>query len=142
MIMKKGKMSVRKRVIKVLLCVLAAVVVLAGAYLGYVMIRYSRIGDQPLTVKNNEAAALAVGKEYELFCWNIGFGAYTRDYDFFMDGGKQSRASSGQALEENMTAIAGVAALADADIYLFQEVDIDSDRSYHRDERADLNRVL
>ena len=33
---------------------------------------------------------------------NVGFGAYSADYSFFMDGGKESRARSRQAVDENM----------------------------------------
>ena len=32
--------------------------------------------------------ALAIGTEYTALTYNIGFGAYTPDFSFFMDGGE------------------------------------------------------
>ena len=38
------------------------------------------------------------GELYRVASYNIGFGAYSNDYSFFMDGGKESRARSPEAV--------------------------------------------
>ena len=133
-----------KKWVKILLIVLLAAVLLAAAYVAYVFISYHRIGNQTLTpVQTADAApSLAAGEEYTLVSWNIGFGAYEKDYGFFMDGGTESRAWSKECLTANMDAIAGYLKQQDADFYLLQEVDTDATRSYHVDEREPLYAAL
>ena len=72
-----------------------------------------------------------------MLSWNVGFGAYSRDFSFFMDGGKYSRAYSEEEVLTNITAAADLVRRESPDLILFQEVDLDSDRSYHVNE-ADL----
>ena len=52
-----------------------------------------------------------------------------------MDGGKESRARSKDAVIENVSSYAEAVAQLNPDFMLFQEVDIDGTRSYHVDER-------
>lgn len=138
---KEGKKG-GKKALKIILIILLVLVLIAAGYFAYVLIAYHRIGDQDLEVKNNTSVTMDVGKEYKLLSWNIGYGAYTKDYDFFMDGGKQSWASSKEGLDKNMKGIAQKAESAQADLYLMQEVDFDSTRSYHTDEREYLYDAL
>ena len=42
--------------------------------------------------------ALAIGTEYTALTYNIGFGAYTPDFSFFMDGGESSWAKSKESV--------------------------------------------
>ena len=78
-----------KRVLAVLLTIILLVVVVVGCYIAYLMITYNRIADkQPIDIENNVAeVALQVDQEYTATTYNIGFGAYTPDYTFFMDEG-------------------------------------------------------
>ena len=133
-----------KKWVKILLIVLLAVVLLAAAYVAYVFISYHRIGDQPLTPVQtpDTAPSLSAGEAYTMVSWNIGSGAYGEDYGFVMDGGTESRAWSKERLTANMDAIAGYLKQQDADFYLLQEVDTDSTRSYHVDEREPLYAAL
>ena len=72
----------------------------------------------------------------------MGFGAYSADYSFFMDGGTESRAWSEERLTANIERIGAFLQQQDADLYLLQEVDRDSTRSYHVDEVAMLTAQL
>lgn len=132
-----------KRWVRVVLCVALALVLLVGAYAAYVFIDYHRLGDMALSAEG-EAAAAAVerGREYTVISYNVGFGAYEYDYGFFMDGGTESRAWSEERLTENLAHIADFLGGQQADFYLVQEVDIDSTRSYHVDEREVLYQAL
>ena len=132
-----------KRWVKILLCIVLALVVLVGAYVAYVFIDYHRIGDMALVPEGDTArTALTAGETYTVVSYNIGFGAYEDDYGFFMDGGTQSWAWSEERLTANVDAIAAFLAQRQANFYLVQEVDIDSTRSYHVDERQPLYQAL
>ena len=136
-------MKKMKRWVKILLCIVLALVVLVGAYVAYVFIDYHRIGNMDLTPESNAArTALTAGETYTVVSYNIGFGAYEDDYGFFMDGGTQSWAWSEERLTANVDAIAAFLAQRQANFYLVQEVDIDSTRSYHVDERQPLYQAL
>ena len=136
-------MKKMKRWVKVLLCIVLALVLVVGAYVAYVFVDYHRIGDMALTPEGDAAAAeLAEGTCYTVLSYNIGFGAYEDDYGFFMDGGTESWAWSEERLTANVDAIADFLAGQQADFYLLQEVDIDSTRSYHVDERQPIYQAL
>ena len=128
---------------KIVLCILLALVLVVGGYVAYVLIDYHRIGDQELAVQNGAAeTSIAAGETYKIVSYNIGFGAYESDYGFFMDGGTESRAWSEERLTANLDRIARMLTDQNADFYLVQEVDIDSTRSYHVDEREPLYAAL
>ena len=133
-----------KKWVRVLLCVALAALLVVGGYVAYVFIDYHRIGDMPLTpVQSADAVAAAqADTPYTVVSWNIGFGAYEDDYGFFMDGGTQSCAWSKERLTANMDAIAAFLKAQEADFCFVQEVDTDSTRSYHVDEREPLYAAL
>ena len=130
-----------KKALKILGIALLALLLAVGAYAGYVFGTYSRIEDnQTLEVTHGSAGVenAAPETEYKVLSWNIGFGAYEEDFGFFMDGGTESRAWSKDRLTANIDAIGKTAFAQEADLYLLQEVDFDSDRSYHVDEALAL----
>ncbi|MBO4903547.1 MAG: endonuclease/exonuclease/phosphatase family protein [Lachnospiraceae bacterium] len=118
--------------------VIAAIIVIALGYFAYVFISYHRIEDHLVIIPygTTETESLSVGKEMTITSYNIGFGAYSDDYTFFMDGGKESWAFSKEAVYENIDGAMGVIEEQKPDIALFQEVDYDGTRSYHVDEVA------
>lgn len=122
---------------RILIC-LALLLAVIIAYLTYVFIRYYRIEDnKPLDIFNPTVVSDSIdtNQEHSILSWNIGFGAYLQDYTFFMDGGKESRARSLDALNDNINAICDTLKSYNSDIILTQEVDFDSTRSFHIDER-------
>ena len=126
-----------KKLLTVLLIVLLVVVLAVGAYVAYVFLDYSRIEDhQALEITQRTQGELPQGQALKITSWNVGFGAYSDDYSFFMDGGSESRAYSADAARGNIQYAIDFIAAEDADLMLFQEVDFDSTRSYHVDERA------
>ena len=128
-----------RKALKILGILLLAVLVLAAAYLAYVFLAYHRIPDnQPLTAEGSAAGILRPGESYRALSYNIGFGAYEDDYSFFMDGGSESWAWSRERLNENLSGISAELKSANADLYFLQEVDHDSTRTYHVDEREFL----
>ena len=130
-----------KKVLKIAAIALLAVLAVVLLYVGYVFGTYSRIEDnQTLTVTHGSGGVQTAeaDTEYKVLCWNIGFGAYEDDFGFFMDGGTESRAWSKERLTANIEAIGRTIADENPDISILQEVDFDSDRSYHVDEALAL----
>ena len=123
-----------------IILILAAVI---AAYAAYVFLTYSRIPDnQELTVTGNAGDTLQTGTKYTAVTYNVGFGAYTKDFTFFMDGGKSSWAESKDSVIACIDGSGRTAAAFNPDIVLFQEVDTDATRSYHVDEAEQLNTLF
>ena len=133
---KEGRRSWWKLLVWILLIFCAVVI----TYVAYVFLTYSRIEDnQELTVEGNADDTLETGKEYTAVSYNLGFGAYTPDFTFFMDGGKQSRAVSRDSVISCIQGSAQTSLSFSPDFVLFQEVDTDSDRSHHVNEVELIN---
>jgi endonuclease/exonuclease/phosphatase family metal-dependent hydrolase len=143
--MKKG---IKVTLITVL-CFIIAVVLVVGGYVAYMSVQYYRIADNtPVETQNAQTALLEKGKDYSLFTYNIGFGAYNRDFSFFMDTGemkdgtkvqgKNARAQSKQIVLTNTQGAIDTARKANPDFCFFQEVDTDSTRSFHVNQRGSI----
>lgn len=137
----------KKKVLKGCLGVAGAAVLAIVVYVGYVFATYYRLEDN-LEIgveRSGQGAACEVaeiGEHYLVVSANIGFGAYSDDYSFFMDGGEESRARSKEAVVENVSGSVGAAAGQNPDILLLQEVDTDGTRSWHVDEKEVIIREL
>lgn len=136
-----------KKCLKVIAWIIAALLILVVAYVIYMFATYYRIEDhQKLQVQEAQTAlennALSVGETYKVTSYNIGFGAYTPEFSFFMDGGKSSWAESKESVQNATTGAADLIASYDPDFALFQEVDTDSTRSYHVNQYEMLSDIL
>ena len=133
-----------KKVIKITGIILLALVIVLAAYIIYLYASYHRIPDnQELQVEeisqNTEAGnELTTEKNYSALTYNIGFGAYTPDFSFFMDGGKSSWARSKDSVKETIKGAGELVASKDPDFALVQEIDLDATRSYHVNEYSIL----
>lgn len=133
-----------KKVIKITGIILLALVIVLAAYIIYLYASYHRIPDnQELQVEeisqNTEAGnELTTEKNYSALTYNIGFGAYTPDFSFFMDGGKSSWAKSKDSVKETIKGAGELVASKDPDFALVQEIDLDATRSYHENEYSIL----
>lgn len=130
-----------RRIIKIVLGIIIALIVIVGGYLLYVVLTFYRIDDNTkVEVENNQTVQVAMAKEYSLTTYNVGFGAYGQDYSFFMDSGTmksgeevQGKYGKGISKENVMTNIETSikeAQKLDTDFYFLQEVDRKSDRAY------------
>lgn len=133
-----------KRILFVLLILLAVLVIAVGGYFIYFFSSYHRIADNtPLEVFNTGAQdEVQAGTNYTITTFNIGFGAYSSDYSFFMDGGTESWAFSKQAVLDNTNGALSIIEAQKPDFCLFQEVDLNSTRSYHVDQSQILFSAL
>ncbi len=121
------------KIVGIALLVILAVVV---GYVIYVFASFNRIDDnQKLKTEGEADQPVPTGKELTVLSYNIGFGAYSDDYTFFMDGGKESRARSEEAVYENIGGAMDTVQDYKPDFVLIQEIDTDGTRSWHIDER-------
>lgn len=121
----------------VIVPILFLVLIVLG-YVSYVFLSYHRIDDNKILEANNPPSiqnAIPVNKELKIVSWNIGFAAYLQDFSFFMDGGTESRARSKAAVIDSMQKMTKQMQQFNANLYLVQEVDFNSTRTYHVDER-------
>lgn len=125
-----------------LICIILALVLTVGCYVIYLSCQYYRIEDNlTITTENNSSALLTLGTQYTITTYNIGFGAYTQDFSFFMDTGVMketgqktqgtgSRAKSKESVINCTTKSAEAVAEYTPDIMFFQEVDTSAHRSH------------
>ena len=134
--MAKGNKSVLKTIIKVVVSIVLVIVLVAIGYFAYIMIDYSRIEDDlKITPQGTMTkTSVSLGTKYTVVTQNLGFGAYTPDFTFFMDGGTESWAASKESVIKCIGDGADNVKTFNPDFILFQEVDIDSTRSYHVDQ--------
>lgn len=129
-------------VASVILAVIALLLLVVVGYVCYVGLSYERIPDNTVVeVENNQSGHVQLGKEYSIATYNIGFGAYTHDFSFFMDSGtmkdgtkvtgKNSKAESKDVVLTNVNGSANLIKDGNYDFVLLQEVDINSTRSFH-----------
>lgn len=136
LLMKKRKASFR--VLKVFGVFMGGIAFAVVLYMVYVVFSYSRIEDnipvEVVNTTNQDNKFAEVNREYTIITYNIGFGAYTSDFSFFMDGGKSSWANSKSSVIACIDGDCELLKKFSPDILLLQEVDQDSTRSYHVDE--------
>lgn len=139
--MEVESMKVKNTLLKITALLLISALLVALLYVAYVIVTYHRIEDMhPLTVEGEAGYdTVSLGVEYTIVTQNLGFGAYTRDFTFFMDGGNESRAASAESVVSCINAGIETVGGFDPDFILLQEVDIDSTRSYHIDQYALLS---
>lgn len=127
----------KNRILKFVVSIIGICFLIVLGYYCYLQITYERIPDyEQVTIHNTEHVTekMELQKEYTICSYNIGFGAYSDDYSFFMDGGKYSRAFDKAAVKENVSGALETVKQFQPDFFLIQEVDQDSTRSYHIDE--------
>lgn len=108
------------------------IILILVSYVIYVFAAYYRIDDNlEITWDERSDKVISSSGKFTAVSYNIGFGAYSPDFTFFMDGGKESVARSKEAVESNTKGAIDLVKTFKPDFTLIQETDIDSTRSYH-----------
>ncbi len=71
----------------------------------------------------------AAGQTLTVCSWNIGYAGLGQDSDFFMDGGQMVDPPAQASVEANIAGIQAYMQSAPADVWLLQEVDVNSART-------------
>lgn len=124
-----------------LLGLIALIILIFVGYVVYLCCQYYRIAEnQPIEITNNQTALVNTGISYTITTYNIGFGAYSQNFSFFMDTGElkdgtkkcgtQSVARNKDTVLANTTGALNLINDIAPDFAFFQEVDTKADRSY------------
>ncbi|NLL63543.1 MAG: endonuclease/exonuclease/phosphatase family protein [Ruminococcaceae bacterium] len=127
--------SKAKKIVKTIFIILLIFILIVAIYVAYVYFSYNRIEDElSLEINDKIGSTAMVGEEYKIISYNIGFAAYTPEFTFFMDGGKESKAASKESVLSIMTDITNYLKAQNPDFAVIQEVDVKATRTYHVDE--------
>ena len=126
----------KRKVLKIILLSIGGffgtVVMLFGIFLIYASATTLKIQDRErMKVHGNLSQSFDASVSHDIVSWNIGYCALDEYNDFYMDGGKNSLARSKKAVKENLSAIKDKISEIDPDLFLIQEMDVDSHRSYN-----------
>lgn len=137
------KLKFIKKLIIGLLSLVVLLLIVVGAYVGYMLIQFYRLPDEldlGEEINNNQVSTLDPSLTYTITTYNIGFGAYNRDFSFFMDSGemldgtkltgKGSKAASLDIVISNTAGAIEIVEAQNPDFMFFQEVDIKATRSH------------
>ena len=130
--------KVLKKITKVMAAVFTTVALLLCAYLIWLTVSdYQPLYKENLVIAHDgDEEKVAPDKEYSITTYNIGFGAYSQDFDFFMDGGTESKAKDKETVLKNIKGSVNELNKIDPDFAFVQEIDIDSSRSRKTDQRV------
>lgn len=142
-------MKTWKKVVISIAALIAFILAFVLGYVVYVLSSYSRLGDMDLDIVSSASyEEVNIDEEYSISTYNIGFGAYSQDFTFFLDTGYDeegnatcgyySKAKDEQSVMFNINGAATTISELDVDFALFQEVDTNSTRSY----KINQNEVL
>lgn len=133
----RAKRPVWKTILRVLGACVGVVLLCAVGLIAFLSVtEYRPESLESIEASGEATRSLAPERELTLLTWNVGYGALDETTDFFMDGGTHVRTANETRVANNMESIATEAAAIAPDIALFQEVDINSDRSARMDQAA------
>lgn len=128
-------MKILKKLLIILGITLGLILFIVGGLLGYfTIVEYNPKPIIQETVYSHSNLNYS-NQPLKIMSFNIGYGALGKDEDFVMDGGKKGRADSKAVVEGYFQGIQDLLVAHESDIYLLQEVDFNSRRSY------DINQV-
>ena len=130
-----------KKLLKVLLIILLAVVIAVGGLTVFLTLTEYRPKDiETVPIKGSGSGAIPA-ENLSILCWNVGYGGLGAAEDFFMDGGTRARPDSRETVNTYLEGIQK-SFLEDrpTDLVMLQEVDSNSSRTYSIDETEVLSK--
>jgi endonuclease/exonuclease/phosphatase family metal-dependent hydrolase len=123
-----------KRIVRIVLILLIALLSLGVTFvLTLQAFEYTPAEVTPIEVESDPDAVfakVATDTTIRILTFNIGYASLSHTEDFAMDGGTKGRMDSLELVEANLEGITDLMLSEAADIYLIQEVDEGSSRSY------------
>lgn len=123
-----------KKLLKVLLIIIIVIVVAAGGFVGFLSFTEYKPADVEYISAGLLGEPETVGDTVRLVSWNVGYCGLGENEDFVMDGGKGAGKPEREDFDYYFDGVSETLDELDADIYLLQEVDEDSARSYGANE--------
>ena len=130
--MKKKNHKVLKIILLSVGSLLGTIVLLFGVFLIYASATTLKVKDRErMKIHGQVSETISASTSHDILTWNIGYCGLDEYNDFYMDGGKNSLARSEKAVKNNLNAIKEKISEIDPDLFLIQEMDVDSKRSYN-----------
>lgn len=126
-------------------CVTILLILLLGLFLFLTVTEFRPKSTEKLEVnslKGDTFDTVQEGESLKILTWNMGYGALGDNADFFMDGGTHVNTATSQRVQENTSAVIDELKSQRADVMFLQEVDQDSTRSHHINERQDIQEAM
>jgi len=125
-----------KRILKILLILVVAIISFAVLFVITLQIFEYRPKDETVleienNLENTDANKINPLNPIKIMSFNIGYASLSETEDFVMDGGEKGRMDDQESVEANLAGIGNIITDSSADIYLLQEVDYKSSRSYN-----------
>ena len=131
----------KHKALKIVLISIGTVFALIISFLGGVLIFASattlKVKDvERMNVDGAVTANINKANQLNIVTWNTGYGALDERQDCYWDGGKGVYGESKEVVQENIDAMKNKIAELNPDIFLLQELDLNSKRSFFIDEFA------
>lgn len=124
-----------KKTIKIIGYLILILVLAFICLLGYLIITEYKPKDiEEVAISGSAKDKIKENTPYKILTWNIGYGGLDKDTDFFMDGGKMVNPISKDHVENALAGISKEIKTINPDLLFLQEVDADSQRTYHINE--------
>lgn len=127
----ESKKNTSKKVIKIVLIILGAIILFVGGFALFLVITAYRPDDVTPLEFTQSTREISADNLISIVTLNTGYASLDKDATFYMDGGEGVLAESKEKVEENIAGINRTLELLPADFYFLQEVDNDSTRAYH-----------
>ena len=134
-----------RKILKILLClILIPVIAFAGIIAVLTLTEYKPAEKEEAEVISDSASLSSdeiwnnKKNDLTLLSWNIGYAGLGRESEFFMDGGSDVRSADKETVGRYLAGIKETVGRVSPDILMLQEIDADSTRTFHIDERPDL----
>jgi endonuclease/exonuclease/phosphatase family metal-dependent hydrolase len=131
------------KIIKIIGSLVLTVIIVAVIFVGVLTVfEYKPDDIEELEVNNNQTGLVPLDESIKIMTFNIGYAGLGEDEDFILDGGKSGRPESKDVVENYFSGIKDVLETYEADIYMLQEVDLESRRSYKINQYEEINTLL
>ncbi|MGO2082341.1 endonuclease/exonuclease/phosphatase family protein [Vagococcus sp.] len=131
-----------KKIKKVILISLLVIFIAVGSLVGFLSLTEYRPESVEVLEQTKGTKVLSKKNGVGILTYNIGYSGLSEKEDFFMDGGKKVQPDNINLVEENLKGITKTMKESGADIFLFQEVDRNSKRSFYINQEEYLARKL
>ena len=133
-----------KKLLKIILIILGVILLIVAAGLIWLSVTEFNPSDvtdaKIITNSELEVTQPQIGEPISILSWNCGYAGLGEESDFFMDGGTEVAAADKDKVSEYLMGIYDTIYSDEykSDIYMLQEIDTDSARTYGIDEREYL----
>lgn len=123
------------KIIKVLIIIIGILVVMFASFIVYIVLEDMNPEEKlNISISNNQVKLIPIEEEIRILSYNIGYAGLDEGQDFFVDGGKRSRAENKNKVIDNLQNIIEIIDNIESDIFLLQELDKKSSRSHMVDQ--------